>query len=596
MKKIFIMMIISSLLLIPSSNPIPEVSYTSTTPEETIPEETVSYTSTSETHCSKNNECYRINYNDTEFKYDEKHKKWNKLNKAEIESTEYWNDKGFDKLDVEVNASYPKIRLWRWNKEDYLDIEFPVKAKPLSKGMHSPKLTQEYSGFNVSLYPLWNFTENGGFEFEIVLKQKPKTNKFTFSINDSGLEFYYQPPLYEQYGLTEPNSTCNATDCGNSHRPENIVDSYAVYHSSKKNNKYRAGKLFHIYRPKIIDSEGKEAWAKLNIDKGKLTIEIPQDFLDKANYPVTIDPTFGYDTIGGSDYDASLDRIIGSWFTLSEDGTAESITFYLHTDSYDDGPRKLGIYRKSDDSFVIGTDEYSGETPDAWIKHDLTASTDLTSGDYWLVHWGEEHALRYDIDETEKGGVDSESYPGTWPDPWSPAFQSYKYSIYCTYSAAGDTTPPTYSLNSTNSTTAGTPVLHSLKWTDETGLATTGGYIFSFDNCTGSFVNDTWTAFSSNPDWSNVTKTINDTVGCTIRWKVYANDTSDNWNASETFSYTTTSAVDATFSIAMPSDYTGWTQVTGTDESGATSIDWISFNIFVNRISWAIQLTTKMEQ
>jgi hypothetical protein len=41
--------------------------------------------------------------------------------------------------------------------------------------------------------------------------------------------------------------------------------------------------------------------------------------------------------------------------------------------------------------------------------------------------------------------------------------------------------PPTYSLNSTNSTTAGTPVMHSLNWTDNVGLS---GYIFQFCNGT----------------------------------------------------------------------------------------------------------------
>lgn len=102
-----------------------------------------------------------------------------------------------------------------------------------------------------------------------------------------------------------------------------------------------------------------------------------------------------------------------------------------------------------------------------------------------------------------------------------------------------DTTPPTYSLNSTNSTLAGTPVSHNLKWTDETGLS---GYIFSFDNCTGSLVNNSFVSFSGTANWSNVTKTINSTVGCTIQWKVYANDTSNNWNTSLTYSYVTTSA------------------------------------------------------
>ncbi|MFQ6068091.1 MAG: hypothetical protein ACE5KD_00955 [Candidatus Bathyarchaeia archaeon] len=105
-----------------------------------------------------------------------------------------------------------------------------------------------------------------------------------------------------------------------------------------------------------------------------------------------------------------------------------------------------------------------------------------------------------------------------------------------------DTEEPTYSSNSTNSTVAGTPVSHNLYWQDNVGLS---GFIFSFDNCTGTLVNDSWVAFSSNPDWSNVTKTINSTVGCTIRWCVYANDTSDNWNGTSCvnpFSYETTTA------------------------------------------------------
>lgn len=100
--------------------------------------------------------------------------------------------------------------------------------------------------------------------------------------------------------------------------------------------------------------------------------------------------------------------------------------------------------------------------------------------------------------------------------------------------------PPSYSLNSTNSTVAGTSVLHSLYWTADNGLS---AYIFSFDNCTGNFVNQTY-AFSGAGNWSNVTKTINSTVGCTMRWKVYANDTVGNMTESPVFSYNTTTFTD----------------------------------------------------
>jgi len=111
-----------------------------------------------------------------------------------------------------------------------------------------------------------------------------------------------------------------------------------------------------------------------------------------------------------------------------------------------------------------------------------------------------------------------------------------------------DTAPPTYSSNSTNSTFAGTSVLHSLNWTDNIGLS---GYIFSFDNCTGTMVNDSWVNMSGTGNWSNVTKTINSTVGCIIRWCVYANDTSNNWNSTSCttpFNYTTTDTAPPTYS------------------------------------------------
>jgi len=108
-------------------------------------------------------------------------------------------------------------------------------------------------------------------------------------------------------------------------------------------------------------------------------------------------------------------------------------------------------------------------------------------------------------------------------------------------SAVPDTTPPTYSLNSTNSTLAGTPVSHNLYWQDNVGLSYA---IFSFDNCTGSLQNITGMSLSGSSAWSNFTVVINSTVGCTIRWCVYANDTSNNWNGSSCltpFSYVTTS-------------------------------------------------------
>jgi hypothetical protein len=113
-----------------------------------------------------------------------------------------------------------------------------------------------------------------------------------------------------------------------------------------------------------------------------------------------------------------------------------------------------------------------------------------------------------------------------------------------------------YTSNSTNSTLAGTPVMHSLYWQDSIGLS---GYIFRFDNCVGEYSNDTWVPFESN--WSNVTKTVNSTVNCTINWMIYANDSSNNWNGTSCqnpFSYITNQPPDIYFIESIPTkDPTG---------------------------------------
>lgn len=59
------------------------------------------------------------------------------------------------------------------------------------------------------------------------------------------------------------------------------------------------------------------------------------------------------------------------------------------------------------------------------------------------------------------------------------------------------------------------------------------------------WLNDSWTnkGWDSNLEWSNVTKVLPSEAGLTIKWKVYANDSDNGWNVSQTFSFVTTSSV-----------------------------------------------------
>ncbi|MEM7819075.1 MAG: sialidase family protein [Candidatus Aenigmatarchaeota archaeon] len=82
-------------------------------------------------------------------------------------------------------------------------------------------------------------------------------------------------------------------------------------------------------------------------------------------------------------------------------------------------------------------------------------------------------------------------------------------------------------------------------------------YVQFYLSYTG-FINDSWVAFEGSPTnaWSNVTKIVNSTVGSLIRWRVYANDTNNNWNVSEIFSYITSNLGYLEVDLVLPLSYT----------------------------------------
>lgn len=93
---------------------------------------------------------------------------------------------------------------------------------------------------------------------------------------------------------------------------------------------------------------------------------------------------------------------------------------------------------------------------------------------------------------------------------------------------------PSYSQNSTNSTgVGGLLVRHSLYWNDSNSLS---GFIFSFSNGTGTYVNDSFSVMTGVANWSNVTKVVNSSYS-TICWKVFANNSFGVWNVSPPYCY-----------------------------------------------------------
>jgi len=288
------------------------------------------------------------------------------------------------------------------------------------------------------------FTQNeqGGVEFDTILYEKPEQNQIVFPIETKGLKFYYQPPLHPDHPTWVDTDGDGIAD---SFRPENVVGSYAVYHATRTNvhrsieeaEKYKTGKAFHIYRPKAVDAEGKEAWCDLHVDeaKGLLTVTIPQEFLDSAVYPVSVDPTFGYETVGASTA-GFAELIQGSKYPSGGSGTLDKITAYIE-DFYDG--YSCAVYDSSLNKVDI-TEMKAAEF--GWTDFNFEDGASISDADYWLLmlspHLSLQNWAHYDSGEYHQG---LEKLQEGWPDVISdPTYFNRKYSIYCTYSPTKDVT------------------------------------------------------------------------------------------------------------------------------------------------------------
>ena len=337
---------------------------------------------------------------------------------------------------------YPQVKVKRWDNE----CNFSMRLQDVGdhkKGKiktNKKKVEWEGGGKKVEFYPL-ETTGNGdpGYEIMVVLDQPPASNVLTFSIQTKGLLFFYQPPLTD------------SPEDKRSFRPDNVVGSYAVYHGGRKrNNQYKTGKAFHIYRPHITDAASNETWGELNIDEqaGELTVTIPQTWLDAASYPVLVDPTIGYTTGGGSQ-DNIDDYMITTRFAAPEAGDANPGTFYSyvgHDSSAVDfmvGAYDNNVSNNPDGESrlcVAGPDQTEGTSP-SFVSTAITW-TGIAVDDYHLVVYGD-GGVNYYYDTVTAGYEDSHyhfrTFDSTLPDP-SPTMDgpvTREYSCYVDYTAAG---------------------------------------------------------------------------------------------------------------------------------------------------------------
>lgn len=333
------------------------------------------------------------------------------------------------------SAFYPQAKVMRWNNDVNLSFRLvdSAPALPATVVQDGNVVKWQKRSIEAHFYDRGDSPDHpeGAFELEVLLKERPASNVVGFTLQTKGLDFFYQPILTQ----AEIDDGCS--------RPENVVGSYAVYHSTQKGdysklggNNYRAGKVCHIYRPQVSDANGASTWADLNIDAVALTatIIIPQAFLDTAVYPVLVDPTFGWTTGGASNQSGNSGYAYTSGDTASpsSSGALQSMSAYVWEGS---GSVRVSLAVYNGVTLVDYTDQYtisvSNGSPPQWYQGIVVNKASVSQGiGYYLAWKAENYSLQmmYDTVGTNYVMWHVDAYYDPWGNPeyftqWGSAYR-----------------------------------------------------------------------------------------------------------------------------------------------------------------------------
>lgn len=306
------------------------------------------------------------------------------------------------------------------------------KVATLSSGVVSQTVGIEKDEFYVD--------KNGKLKFDTVFISKPPVLKLVYDITFSaGVEFFYQGEL------------TSSEIAEGVIRPENVVGSYAVY-CNKKHNKYKTGKLFHIYRQFVVDANGAKEWCDMEYKDGKLTVTLPKAFMDKAVYPVRLDPTFGYNTAGGS----STNYTTANWPRGCRTGTYTASTGDTITNFHFYGNSPVENYLQ------MAAYSFDGGYPDGRLGSITTVTSTSDTAQWWTssdvsiamsngVEYGVSFGFNDNVDPNWMWvyfdtGAAQESYHnagGDLPATWTSGGTLDRISsVYATYTEGGGTIVP----------------------------------------------------------------------------------------------------------------------------------------------------------
>lgn len=315
------------------------------------------------------------------------------------------------------------------------DDEFFINLNRRDKQAINATDKAEIDGIDKDIFYI---DENGRFKWDIEFKERPVCNSWTWELKHAeGIEFYYQGELTDE----EIKDGCE--------RPIEVVGSYAVY-CNQANNKYKTGKLCHIYRPFCYDINVESIYADLKIADGKLTITIDETWLNNAVYPVRLDPTFGYTTQGSSWRQSTKSTnprcCIYDQYISSGIETIELISVYAYGNSktiqtapytVSEGLPSSRLDNANDIIISSSAGWYTTSGLSTLLSNEITYTLAVSFQDTGTtgVYIG------YD---TATNGACNHNSTGALPATWTfGAYENRRLSIYATYTASGGSSIPT---------------------------------------------------------------------------------------------------------------------------------------------------------
>jgi hypothetical protein len=172
-------------------------------------------------------------------------------------------------------------------------------------------------------------------------------------------------------------------------------------------------------------------------------------YMQFQSYPTEfseVTEIFGNNNDGTSNRTNTENTIVGSVFTPTKDGEAQSITIYVRV-TVSSKNMKCAIYLHSNLSLVAQTEErlVSVSTNPVWVTFNFNAPKPVlrANTEYLLVAWAQSGNgwayLYYTSGQQNQGHYVSSNYAGSFPNPMpNPNHETRAYCIYCTFKSAAE--------------------------------------------------------------------------------------------------------------------------------------------------------------